>query len=107
METMIYRYIKKRDKTGHSQKIGIILAHQKDGKIRLGWSLVNRKVKDTFKKDSGILIALERSKSNTFDPQGFPPLVRKYWFDFVKRSTKYFQQATNRDKLSKNGGKEV
>lgn len=81
-----------------THKIGTLVAFRGDhanGPIYIGWSAVNRKAGDTFRKH-GISMAKSRAKAvdNSTDwMQGIPLKFHKHLPGFVQRCERYYKQS--------------
>ena len=82
---MLKEYI--RDKKGNP--IGFMLSENMAGIVAFGYSLCNKQ--DTYNKEKGMLIALNRLN----DPRFFkyPSSVLDQYSVFVERSKRYFKDA--------------
>lgn len=83
MQTEIFEYIRGR----RGQRIGIVLAKNDNGVIRLGWSQCNRKLKDVFDLTEGMNIAKERMVT----PVEIPAHIRRQYANMQERSKRYFK----------------
>lgn len=88
MQTEIFEYIKNR-KYG---KIGIIVARNVDGQVRVGWSKCNFKMGDEFIVGAGLAIALERTST---PPNPAPACIHKQIRKVGVRAMRYFKDATS------------
>ena len=87
MQTEILEYIKDR-KHG---KIGVIVARNVDGQVRVGWSKCNFKAGDEFIVGDGLAIALERTST---PPDPAPACIHKQIRKVGVRAMRYFKDAT-------------
>jgi hypothetical protein len=99
---MIDRTLKQyvRDRKGNPR--GIVVATVIDDEIRLGWSFVNTKAGDSFKKDLGLKIALNRavrghSPGRTVQ---IPYSVNKVLHSMTYRANRYYNNKQLNDLVS-------
>lgn len=89
MKNEIFEYIKNR-KYG---KIGIIVARNVDGQIRVGWSKCNFKLGDEFVIGDGMAIALDRTDVKNLSPA--PACIHRQIRKVGARAIRYFKDATS------------
>ncbi len=103
---MIIQYIKrikqevspkKKSKMKRTHKVGVLVAFNKDGKPRVGWSLTNVNNGDAFDKQEGIRLATERAISPIVlhDEKAAlmytPKSIQEDLKAFLERSKKYLK----------------
>lgn len=82
---------KKRTLSG-GIKQGLFLAFKDtNGKVRIGWTLCNKKAGDKFDEHVAYLMAIGRAYID--DVPIFPPSMAKKAERFVERASKYFKDA--------------
>jgi hypothetical protein len=92
MQTMIHEYIRERIPGRGKQIVGVIVGTTAGKRIVIGFSKANIKEGDTFDKEFGIDLALNRARGLEPSPE-IPPQVVSQYRDFQRRCLRYFKQA--------------
>jgi hypothetical protein len=82
----------KKNRNGHKQKVATLVGDEKNGVIRIGWSMANVKAGDKFDKEKGLEIASARLNSQrgmVLPPFSLIPDIKR----FQERCTRYFKSA--------------
>lgn len=83
---------KKRRTLNGGIKQGLFVAFKdNDGKVRVGWTLCNKKAGDKFDEHIARLMAIGRAYVE--DAPAFPPSMTKKAERFIERASKYFKIA--------------
>ncbi|MCB0627919.1 MAG: hypothetical protein KDC43_29340 [Saprospiraceae bacterium] len=73
--------------------VGVLVSLIKDGEVRFGWSLCNKK--DTFSKSKGKMIAERRAEKHSIDElishDKVPQTLRNHLAEFSLRAHNYYQ----------------
>ena len=83
---MITEHVRERNK-----RVGMLLAVEKDGVVKVGWSRCNRK-EDSFDREIGLELAESRAMGLTGSP-ALPLAMKRQVAEFYKRCYRYFKDA--------------